>query len=90
MLGMLLRLFVIALIGCSLLAAFTYIYSATTNRVSEYRGHLNAGAYKTQLYLDQREALLRAITATAVHANSRQQLPVETTEPQTGVGAAPH
>ncbi|MGO3743065.1 ATP-binding protein [Kerstersia sp.] len=66
MVGMLLRLSVAALVACSLLAALTYLYSSTTQIVSEYRRHLNVAAYKTQLYLDQREILLRVLSATAI------------------------
>lgn len=55
-----------ALIVCSFIAASAYIYSILTTSVSEHRRHLNAGAYRAQLFLDQREALLRAIAATAV------------------------
>ncbi len=90
MLNMLLHLFAIALIGCSLFAAFTYIYSVTTNRISVYRSHLNMGAYKAQFFLDQREALLRSIAATAIHTNSLPPLRATTNGPQLTRLPLPH
>src|SRR6218665_85411 len=74
--GILLWVSAVALIACSLMAASAHLYSTWTNTVSEHRRHLNDGAYKAQLFLDQREALLRAIAATAVHGES---LPLQPT-----------
>ena len=77
--GILLWLSTTALISCSLIAASAYLYSEFTVGVSEYRRHLNDGAYRAQLVLDQREALLRALAATAVHADKHgaQQLQLD-------------
>lgn len=62
----LLRLFATTLIACSLLSALTFLYAVLSNSLAEHRRHLNDGAYKAQLFLDQRESLLRAIAATSV------------------------
>ncbi|MCL7715562.1 ATP-binding protein [Stenotrophomonas mori] len=73
--GILLWLAAAALIACSLMAASAYVYTVLTVGVSEYRRHLNDGAYKAQLYLDQREALLRAIAATSVRGDGLETHP---------------
>src|SRR6218665_4118836 len=71
--GILLWVSAVALIACSLMAASAHLYSTWTNTVSEHRRHLNDGAYKAQLFLDQREALLRTLAATAVHDENLPQ-----------------
>lgn len=63
---LLLQLFVIALIGCSLLVMGVYIYFSGVHTVSEYRRQLNASAHKAQMFMNQRESLLRTIAASAV------------------------
>lgn len=55
------------LILCGFLGAGAYLYASATHLISEYRRHLNAAADRAQLYFDQREILLRALAATAVH-----------------------
>lgn len=63
---LLLQLFVIALIGCALLAVSAYLCLSGAHIVSEYRRQLNASANKAQMFLNQRETLLRTIAASAV------------------------
>ncbi|MDR2325574.1 MAG: response regulator [Acidovorax sp.] len=66
MLNLLLQMFAIALIACSVLAIGAYVYASVMNTVSEYRRLLNSGAYNAQMFLNQRETLLRTLAASAI------------------------
>ncbi|WP_370679514.1 ATP-binding protein [Comamonas sp. GB3 AK4-5] len=66
MLNLLLQMFVIALITCSIMAVGAYVYASVMSTVSEYRRLLNSGAYNAQMFLNQREMLLRSLAASAV------------------------
>ncbi len=74
---LLLHLFAVALTACILVGTALYVYGAFTGEVSKYRRRMNAGAYNAQLYFDQREALLRAVAASAVRNTDR--MPVSRT-----------
>ena len=64
--SLLLHFLAVALLVCIAAGAALYLYWTFSNVVSNYRRHMNAAAYEAQLFFDQREALLRSISASAV------------------------
>lgn len=55
-----------ALLACIAAGATFYLYWAFNNVVSTYRRCMNAAAYDAQLFFDQRESLLRSISASTM------------------------
>lgn len=67
--SLLLHCLAVALFACIVAGATLYLYWAFNNVVSSYRRHMNAAAYDAQQFFDQREALLRSLSASAVRNN---------------------
>lgn len=70
MLNLLLQMFIVALIAFSVLAVGAYMYAAVMHTVSEYRRILNSSAYNAQMFLNQRETLLRTLAASVIRLNT--------------------
>ncbi|MGE8637931.1 MAG: ATP-binding protein [Achromobacter sp.] len=64
--SLLLHCLAVALFVCIAAGAALYLYWAFNNVVSSHRRHMNAAAYDAQQFFDQREALLRSLSASAV------------------------
>ncbi|MBB1594558.1 hybrid sensor histidine kinase/response regulator [Achromobacter sp. UMC46] len=67
--SLLLHFLAVALLACIAAGATLYLYWAFNDVVSTYRRHMNAAAYDAQQFFDQREALLRSVSASAVRNN---------------------
>lgn len=72
--SLLLHFLAVALLVCIAAGVTLYLYGAFTNVVSTYRRHMNAAAYDAQQFFDQREALLRSISASAVRNNGTRHM----------------
>lgn len=83
--SLLLHFLAVALLMCIAAGATLYLYWAFNNVVSTYRRHMNAAAYAAQQFFDQREALLRSISASAVRDNGTSTMD----EALAHAGAAP-
>ncbi|KAG1255437.1 hypothetical protein G6F65_016639 [Rhizopus arrhizus] len=64
--SLLLHCLAVALLVCIAAGATLYLYWAFNDVVSSHRRHMNAAAYDAQQFFDQREALLRSLSASAV------------------------
>ncbi|WP_434643822.1 hypothetical protein [Achromobacter piechaudii] len=72
--SLLLHFLAVALLVCIAAGATLYLYWAFSNVVSNYRRHMNAAAYEAQHFFDQRESLLRAISASAVRNTNQDPI----------------
>ncbi|MGV2862564.1 ATP-binding protein [Achromobacter sp. AGC39] len=72
--SLLLHFLAVALLVCIAAGAALYLYWAFSNVVSNYRRHMNAAAYEAQHFFDQRESLLRSISASAVRNTNQEPI----------------